>query len=89
MQTQSPPFDCFIKALDDLIAEITRASLTETASLLKIARIDLISRANGIPEKDLEAFFSSLEYQQRVADGTALPTSRRRRRKEPNLTHRG
>jgi len=81
MQAQLPPFERLLATLDKLIAEIVELKLPETAALLKIARLDLLARANGVCEDDLEALLSALEREQRVAVPRAnqVPSGRRRR----------
>ena len=81
MQTQQPAFERLLATLDKLIAEIAESKLSQTAALLKIARLDLLARVNGVSEDDLEMFLSALEYEQRVTVLRAdqVPSGRRRR----------
>ena len=68
METQSPTLDELINWLDAYIEKIVAARFDETAALLRIARIDLIVRANGISEDELDAFLFAAECEQRVAN---------------------
>jgi hypothetical protein len=82
MKTQSVTLDQLIEALDDVIAKITSAGFGETVALLNIARLDLVLRANGFSEDDLEAFLSALEENQRLADHATPSDQKMRRRKQ-------
>ena len=81
METQPPTLDELINWLDGYIEKIVAAKLDETAALLRIARIDLIVRANGISEDELESFLFAAESDQRVADYVTPPELKKARRK--------
>ena len=81
MEAQSPTLDQLINWLDAYIEKIAAAKLDETAALLRIARIDLIVRANGISENEIEAFLFAVESEQRIADYIAPPELKKHRRK--------
>lgn len=49
------PLQHYIDELDVMISAVTEAGLQETAALLKIARLDLLIRFNGISENELNA----------------------------------
>jgi hypothetical protein len=81
MEIQPPTLDELINWLDTYIEKIAAAKLDETAALLRIARLDLIVRANGVSEDELEAFLLAAESEKRVADHIAPPELKKRRRK--------
>lgn len=85
METQPPTLDQLINWLDAYIEKIAAAKLDETAALLRIARIDLIVRANGVSEDELEAFLFAAESEQRIADYIAPPELKKHRRKAAGL----
>jgi len=66
MNAQSPSLDRIVEALNGIIAEVAAARLHETVELLKIARLDLIMRANGFSEGELEALLSAIRDGQEV-----------------------
>ncbi len=68
MADQSTKFDALIHQIEALIASAEAMELTETVALLRIVRIDLIVRANGVSEEELETFLFALESEQRIAD---------------------
>lgn len=49
-----------VEAIDACITILCREHLWETAELLRMARLDLVVRANGISEAELELFSSIL-----------------------------
>jgi hypothetical protein len=53
-------FDEIVTRLDGVIAELDSAGLYESVALLNIARLDLVLRANGFSEGDLEDMLDSL-----------------------------
>jgi hypothetical protein len=61
MSAQLATLDQLINWLDSYIEKIAAAKLDETAELLRIARIDLIIRANGISKEEFEAFLFALK----------------------------
>jgi len=77
---QWPVFGRLINKLDKYIAEVAAAHLDSTAAILRMARVDLIARANGISEKDLGAFLAVLENEQQVSrmKETSLPLEKQR-----------
>jgi len=50
-----------IDVIDECINQVSRARLWETAELLRMAKLDLVARANGISEEELEIFSFALE----------------------------
>lgn len=56
MHAQSPPYDLLIEKLDECVKDVVAAKLDETAALLRIARIDLLTRAGKISPEELDAF---------------------------------
>jgi hypothetical protein len=89
MQAQPPPFDRLIKTLDGFIAEVAASNLCETVALLQIARIDLVARAKGISEDDLDAVLFAVESELRVTDYIDPRGLKKRRRKVANLAGHG
>ena len=61
METKGLDYYELIKRVDGMIDDAATAGLNETAALLRIARLDLVTRANGIGEKDLDLFLRALE----------------------------
>ena len=53
--------EALIAAINECINQVAAANLWETAALLRMARIDLIARANGITEEELEFFVFALQ----------------------------
>jgi hypothetical protein len=51
-----------IDILDTCINSTTVANLHETTELLRIARLDILMRANGITEEELEYFLFAIEH---------------------------
>jgi site-specific recombinase XerC len=52
------PLQHYIDELDAIISAVTEAGLQESAALLKIARLDLLVRSNGISEDELDVLLS-------------------------------
>lgn len=77
MANPTEPLARYIGSLDDVIAGVERAGLAETTALLKIARLDLVMRAHGISERELERALNTIEQ------NDDEPTVRR-----PRVTHR-
>jgi hypothetical protein len=53
--------EALIAAINECIDQVTAANLLETAALLSMARLDLVARANGITEEELEFFAFALQ----------------------------
>lgn len=85
MKAQSPPFGRLIKALDNFIVDVAAWNLPETVALLRIVRIDLISRANGISSKDLDTLLAALEFEQGITDHLGRTEPKKRSRKAEKL----
>jgi hypothetical protein len=49
-----------VQRLDEVIAAVSASGLQETASLLRIARLDLLVRLHGIAAEELELLTSTL-----------------------------
>lgn len=60
MDTNLPLQHC-INELDAIILAVAEAGLQETAALLKIARLDLLIRSNGISEDELDVFLDVVQ----------------------------
>ncbi len=73
MESRSPTLDHLIAGVDRCIQDATEAHLPETVALLRMAKLDLVTRANGISEDELELFLFALESNQRLADHMAPP----------------
>jgi hypothetical protein len=54
MKTQTPQCGRLIAELDRIILAVTEAGLKETAGLLRMARIDLLTRIHGITEEEFD-----------------------------------
>ena len=54
MKTQTPQCGRLIAELDRIIVAVTEAGLKETAGLLRMARIDLLTRIHGISEEEFD-----------------------------------
>jgi hypothetical protein len=80
MESQSPTFDHLITSVDRCIQDATEAHLPETVALLRMAKLDLVARANGISEGELELFLFALESDQRLANHMAPPELQERLR---------
>jgi hypothetical protein len=50
-----------IGVINDCIAQLSAAKLCETAELMRMARLDLMARAYGISEEELEIFAFALQ----------------------------
>ncbi len=61
MKTRKLPQNRLVEAIDEIIENVRAAGLDETVSLLKIARLDLVLRANGVSEADLTALLDTVE----------------------------
>ncbi len=61
MKTKKLPQNRLVEAIDEIIENVRAAGLDETVSLLKIARLDLVLRANGVSEADLTALLDTVE----------------------------
>lgn len=48
--------ETLVGILDECVRRIDAAGLIETAHLLRMAKLDLVARANGISEEELEIF---------------------------------
>lgn len=70
---QSAAYRRLIARLDECIEETTDALLFETAELLRMAKLDLVTRVNGITEDELAAFLAVLR------EGTAARDPRPKR----------
>jgi hypothetical protein len=53
--------EALVGAINECINQVTAANLMETAALLSMARLDLVARANGISEEELELFSFALQ----------------------------
>jgi hypothetical protein len=53
--------EALVGAINECINQVTAANLLETAALLSMARLDLVARANGITEEELEVFAFALQ----------------------------
>ena len=53
--------EALVGAINECIDQVTAANLLETAALLSMARLDLVARANGITEEELELFAFALQ----------------------------
>ena len=85
MAAQSPTLDQLINWLDAYIEKVAAAKLDQTAALLRIVRIDLVVRAKGISEDELEVFLFAVESGQRVADYIAPTELKKHHRKAAGL----
>ena len=81
MGYMKPDYCELIQAVDRLIEDAAASGLTETAALLRIVRFDLVTRANGIGEQEIDLLLSALEYGlspamfDSLADGEVGPKS--------------
>lgn len=87
MNKKAETLEPFIASLDDVIAAAVDADLVETAALLRIARLDLLMRLNGIDPNELEVL--SYALQRSVFENDKGPPERprrtpRRRRRSAN-----
>lgn len=81
MEIESPTsFDKLICTVDGCIKDAEAAHLHESATLLRMAKIDLIARANGISEEELDVFLFALESELRIAEYTTPPELIERRK---------
>ena len=53
--------EALITAINECIDQVVAAQLWETAVLLRMAKLDLIARAHGITEEELELFSFALQ----------------------------
>ncbi|MDE2135335.1 MAG: hypothetical protein KGJ49_12130 [Alphaproteobacteria bacterium] len=68
MEGQSTVLNRLITTVDNCIKDAVAAHLSETAALLRMAKIDLIIRANGINEEDMDVFMFMVESGLRLAE---------------------
>ena len=61
MTNDGAPFACYITVLDEVIGDVAKGGLAETAALLKIARLDLQMRVYGISERELQYALDTIE----------------------------
>jgi hypothetical protein len=60
MKAQKPLLQGLVEALDGVISKAVAEDLRETVALLNIARLDLLLRAHGFSEEELEALLVPL-----------------------------
>lgn len=61
MEDRTHALEQLIADVENCIRSAENANYRETAALLRIAKIDLITRVNGISGEELEAFLFALE----------------------------
>ena len=54
--------EALITAINECINQVVAAQLWETAALLRMAKLDLIARAHGITEEELELVSFALQH---------------------------
>jgi hypothetical protein len=86
MNAQQTSLDVIVETLDGIITQLAASGLYETIALLKIARLDLIMRAYGLSDGDLEALLSVVNGQQRILDVGMLPDTKIHRKKQVDAT---
>jgi hypothetical protein len=89
MEIQSPALSNLIATVDRCIRDATAARLSETATLLRMARLDLIARVHGISEEEMDVFLFVVESDQRLADHMAPPELQQARRKAAEQAGKG
>ncbi len=80
MEVEATSLDRLIAAVDKCIEDAEIACLRESATLLRMAKIDLLTRANGISEKELDVFLFALESELRMAEYITPPELKPRRK---------
>ena len=58
---QQKRLDSLVAAINECIIQLNEAELWETAELMRMARLDLLARANGITDEELELFSFALQ----------------------------
>lgn len=77
MKTKNKLCHPLISALDNVIIAAKTAKLSETAALLRIARLDLVMRVHGITPDELELLTFALT--KAPAKPVASPKSKKKR----------
>lgn len=73
MEAETSAINQLIAMIDGCIRDAEAANLPEPAALLRMTKIDLITRANGISEEELELFLFVLESELRIAEFVTPP----------------
>jgi hypothetical protein len=58
MKPETPEFERLITRLDDIIEDVAATDFQETAALLRMAQIDLLTRVYNISPEELDALLS-------------------------------
>jgi len=53
--------EVLVPVINECIKRLAAANMPETAELLRIARLDLVARTNGISEEELDLFAFALQ----------------------------
>jgi len=64
-----------VKTVDDCICQSELLGLTETTALLRMVKLDIVTRANGISIEELDLFLFALETGARTAEYIGAPES--------------
>lgn len=88
MTDQHSSLELLIRMVENCIHEANAAGLTETSALLRMVKLDVITRLHGITDEELEALQFVLEGELRLYEhinpperaGTDAITPRRRER---------
>jgi len=67
-QALSPIYEKLVATLDQCISTVTAANLVDTALMLRIVKLDLLMRINGISDDELEQALSVLRALCNAAD---------------------
>jgi hypothetical protein len=70
MSTHANEVDILLSEIKGLLEQAGNADLSSTALILRIARLDLLTRINNIDESELKAFSESLEAAARSGSAT-------------------
>jgi|GEM_PF-7033452 hypothetical protein len=80
MKPDTPEFEHLVTRMRDMISDLSDAGLKETAALVRMAHIDLISRVHGISQEELDTLLfvarSGQQMHEQIAAGETVEHKR-------------
>ncbi len=73
MTAHRSSFECLINSVENCIQEAELLKLSETAALLRMVKLDIVTRTNGISAGELDIFLFALESELRVVEHIKPP----------------